>query len=185
MGEVVVRRIRFAAYGVFSVRESSHTMRIESTGGVGRAHIATHAWSLLFLKIPGRVRSSTRYQVDLLSREKGLVERTFVELLDAVDGAHGGEVAEGDLAGADANDGTVSLKESLHRHALLQASDVGGEPEVRDGRIPRAGDGCQGREAELVYAGGAEEEERREDREEDEVGGVGEKGVEGREIRRD
>ena len=137
------------------------------------AHITTYAWSLLFLLKRAWRQGMCGLECHSHIRKECLVKGAFVELVDAVDGTHGGEIAEDDLVGANADDGTVALKESLHSHALLQASDVGGEPEVRDGRIPRAGDGCQGREAELVYAGGAEEEERREDREEDEVGGGG------------
>ena len=55
--------------------------------------------------------------------------------MNAVDGAHRREVTENDLVGADANDGTISLEESLNGHALLQASDMGGQPEVGDGGI--------------------------------------------------
>ena len=70
--------------------------------------------------------------------------------MDAVDGAHGAEVAEGDLVGADADNGTVGVKERLYGAALLHADDVGGDPEVGDGGIPRSRKGGEGREEETV-----------------------------------
>ena len=95
----------------------------------------------------------------------------------AVDAPHRGEVAENDFVRPDADNGTVSFKEGLHRHALLEASDVCRQPKVRNSRIPRTGDRGEGREEEVVYGGGAEVEDEGGERE-DEDGGqvVGEEG---------
>ena len=64
-------------------------------------------------------------KVGRYSREEGLVEGAFVKLVYTVNTAHGGQVAEDDLVGANTDDGAVSLEESLDSHALLEASDVG------------------------------------------------------------
>lgn len=79
--------------------------------------------------------------------------------MDAVDAAHSRHVAKDNLVRSNADHRTVSLKESLDGHTLLETSDMGCEPEVRDSRIPGPGDRSEGREEEVVDRGGAETEE--------------------------
>ena len=83
-------------------------------------------------------------------REEALVVGALVKLVDTVDGAHGTEVAENDLIWADADDRTVLVEQSLDSVALLHADDVGGDPEVGDGGIPRSRKGGEGGEEETV-----------------------------------
>ena len=91
-------------------------------------------------------------------REETLVVWTLVELVNTVDAPHRRQVTEDDLVRADAYDRAVALKQSLNGHALLQARDVGRQPEVRDGGVPRAGDRRKRGEKEVVDAGTAEVE---------------------------
>ena len=68
----------------------------------------------------------------------------------AVDTSHGSGIAECDLVGTDADDGTVPLKERLNGPALLEANDVRCDPEIRDGSIPGTGKSCEGRKEESI-----------------------------------
>lgn len=77
-------------------------------------------------------------------REKALVVRALIELVDGVDVSHAGEVIEDDLIGADADDRAVLLEQRVDSLALLETEDVVGDPEVGDGSVPRARDGAEG-----------------------------------------
>ena len=79
-----------------------------------------------------------------------LVVGALVKFVYAVDAAHGGDVAEDDLVGADADDGAVLVKEIVDDAALAHADDVCGDPKVGDGGVPGAGEGGEGREEDAV-----------------------------------
>lgn len=83
----------------------------------------------------------------------------------------GGNIAEHDLVRAYADDGSIGVEELLDRFALAETEDVGGEPEIRDGVVPRSGYRAKGGEEEVV--GDAEEENGEGDGERDEGGVVG------------
>ena len=86
--------------------------------------------------------------------------------------SRGGNIAEHDLVRADTYDWSVGVEEFLDPFALAETEDVGGEPEVRDGIVPRSGYRTERGEEEVV--GGAEEEDGEGGGERDEGGVVGE-----------
>lgn len=62
------------------------------------------------------------------ARQKALVVVALIELVNAVDTAHSGEVAKRDFVGSNADDGAVFLEQLLDGSTLLQANNVGGDP---------------------------------------------------------
>lgn len=72
------------------------------------------------------VRVAMRWNENV--RQKALVVVAFVELVNAVDAAHSGQVAKCDFVGSDSDDGAIFLEQLLDSSTLLQANNVGGDP---------------------------------------------------------
>lgn len=94
-------------------------------------------------------------------RQKALVVGALVELVNAVDATHSRRVAENDLVRTDTDDGTVRIEEILNGAALTKADDMGDEPKVGDGGVPRTGERGEGGKEGLIECVGGEVEHGR------------------------
>lgn len=85
------------------------------------------------------------------SREKALVVRALVELVNGVHASCGGEVAECNFVRTDANNWSVEIEEILDGAALTHANDMGSDPKIGDSSIPGPREPRERREKDTVH----------------------------------
>ena len=101
-----MRRVGLLTRSMFNVRQGCHTERNMSKR---RPQLIAHVRMVVIVATPQKsVRNAKRW--DENARQKALVVIAFIELVNAVDAAHSGQVAKCDFVGSNADDGAVFLE---------------------------------------------------------------------------
>ena len=103
------------------------------------------------------------------SRTETLIVRTLFKLETMIHPSLSGKVVKKDLIRPYAHDRTVNFEKAMNSLALLETEDVGREPEIGHGGVPRAWYRAKWREIELVDEGVCRPEDGENEEAEEEV----------------